>query len=719
MNARRITLTTLALTPALSVLAGCSQPQEKARNISTSAASMARTKAPSLDQGASVQQLARATAAASAPAAKPVFAPEATAAAKMPITGKAANAPVDAEERKAAAATSENFEQASQVAKAERRAEADATKYDMSRKPVGVETDPAVARLKKGGSFGASARYKNTDNFLVNSTPLGGRGRLQALRHISTVTPAAPKPHAVYNPNMYVADTYIGGNGERDRLAKLIQAGVLVDGKRVKLEAFTHNYAQTFPIPRHAALSVAADTVQSKIITSGAHTYLQIGLQAMKGELPRRPPLNLALVIDRSGSMGDEHKLEYAKSAAIKLVNSLAPSDTFTLIAFDDSVNVLVPAQRVTNKAHIRNLIAALQPGGGTNIFDGLSRAYEQVHKNLSADGVNRVILLSDGEVTVGVNDPQRFHHLAASQVDQDIETSAVGVGIEFNEDLMLSLARDGKGNYHFLKDGADTQRVFAQELDELTHVVAKAVKVRVQLAPGVGLIRVLGAQTLDKTETALVKKEEKKIDRKVAEELGIGANRQNAPDEPGIKMFIPAFYRGDSHVLMMEIKVPPQTAGFAGLRDMTKTPQGTLGQCKIADVSVKYKDLTNMTNREANASVAVQYAPTKDDMIYSVNRNVKKNLLGFQTGEALTQAAALIDQGRVSEAIQKVDERMTVVGVAAQQWSDHDLEQDGRLLDRYKSVLVQLNTHRQLAGGDFGQYLKRSLTYNGYQMTR
>ncbi len=71
-------------------------------------------------------------------------------------------------------------------------------------------------------------------------------------------------------------------------------------------------------------------------------------------------------------------------------------------------------------------------------------------------------------------NDPQQFHHLAASEVDKDVQTSAVGVGVEFNEDLMLSLARDGKGNYHFLKDGADTQQVFARELDELTHVVAK-----------------------------------------------------------------------------------------------------------------------------------------------------------------------------------------------------------------------------------------------------
>ena len=520
-----------------------------------------------------------------------------------------------------------------------------------------------------------------------------------------------PKPQAVYNPNMYVADTYIGGNGEHDRLAKLIQAGVLVDGRRVKLEAFTHNYAQAFPIPQYTALNLSADTVQSRIIQSGAHTYLQIGLQAMKGELPRRPPLNLALALDRSGSMRDEHKLEYAKAAAAKLVDSLTPADTFALVAFDDKADVLVPAQHVTDKARIRRLLNALQPGGGTNIYEGLSRAYAQVHKNVSLDGVNRVILLSDGQVTVGVNDPQRFHHLAATQVDADVETSAVGVGVEFNEDLMLSLARDGKGNYHFLKDGADTGQVFARELDELTHVVAKAVMLRVQLAPGVGLIRVLGAPVLDANQTAQVKADEKKMDVKVAEELGIASNRQHVPEEPGIKMLIPAFYRGDSHVVMLEIKVPPQNE--AG------SQSGPGAACKIADVSVKYKDLTTMTNRSANTAVSVEYTVGRDDMIYSVNRAVKKNLLGFQTGEALTQSAALIDQGRVGEAIQKVDERRTVLNVAAQQWNDRDLQQDGALLDRYKSVLAQLNTRGQLAGGDFGQYLKRTLTYNGYQMTR
>ncbi len=535
--------------------------------------------------------------------------------------------------------------------------------------------------------------------------PLAGDTYGAGERHHVPGEMPLPAPRTVYNPNMYVADTYIGGNGERDRLAKLISAGVLVDGRRVKLEAFTHNYAQAFAIPQTTALGLSADTVQSKIIQSGAHTYLQIGIQAMKGEPLRRPNLNITLAIDRSGSMRDEHKLEYAKSAAMQLVNSLTPDDTFSLVAFDDHADVLVPARHVVDKAAVRRLISSLHPGGGTNIYEGLKLAYGQAGKNITAEGVNRVILLSDGQVTVGVRDPQKFHHLTASQVDSDVETSAVGVGVEFNEDLMLGLARDGKGNYHFLKDGADTQQVFASELDELSHVVARDVKLRIQLAPGVGLVRVLGAPTLDAQQTASVKQDERKMDARVSEELGIAPDRQNAPEEPGIKMLIPAFYRGDSHVVMLEIKVPPQSASEP--------------VCKIADVSVKYKDLATLTNRTASVGVAVGYAPTQNEMIYSVNRSVKKNLLGFQTGEALTQAAQLMAQGRVGEAVQKVDERKTILDVAARQWQDSDLARDGGLLDRYKAVLMQFGSNHQLAQDNIGQYLQRTLTYNGYQMTR
>jgi Ca-activated chloride channel family protein len=275
-------------------------------------------------------------------------------------------------------------------------------------------------------------------------------------------------------------------------------------------------------------------------------------------------------------------------------------------------------------------------------------------------------------------------------------------MGVEFNEDLMLAIAREGRGNYHFIKESADAQRVFARELDDLTHVVARAVRLRIRLADGVGLVRVLGAQTLDAAQTRKVRAEERQIDRQAYEELGITPDRQRQPEEPGIKMLIPNFYRGDSHVVMLEIAVPPGH-----------------GSRKVADVFLKYKDLVARANREARATATVGYTPSRGEMVASINRNVKKNLLGFQTGEALAEAAALIEQGRLADAVRKVDERMVVMGLAAREWGDRDLERDGQLLNRYKEVLVSLRENPQLASGDLGQYLRKSLTYSGYQMTR
>lgn len=512
---------------------------------------------------------------------------------------------------------------------------------------------------------------------------------------------AAGAPKATYNPNMYVSSNYLGGSGAKDRLEKLISEGVLVEGKRVRLEAFSRNYAQAFPIPSRTSLGVTADPERTKIVEQGGRTFLQIGLQASKGEAPRRPDLNVALVIDVSGSMGDEGKMEFAKRAALRLVDGLREQDVLSVVAFDGTARVVVPAQRVRNAGDIKRKIQALAPGSDTNIFDGLQLGYQEARKFAHRDGVNLAILLSDGEVTSGINDPATFQRLAAKSADADIQTTSVGLGVSFNEDLMLSIAREGKGNYHFIKDGADTEKVFKKELDELTHVVARAVKLRIKLADGVGLVRVLGSQVLNDTQAKQVRAEEQKIDRKVLDELGIAANRKKA-DEPGIKMLIPNFYRGDNHVVMLEIEVPKGR-----------------GPRAIAEVFLKYKDLPHRANREEKVAVRMQYTPDRSQMVASINKNVKKNLLGFQTGEALMQAAALIDQGRTSEAVKLLDERMVVLGVAAREWRDRDLDRDGKLLDRYKLVVAQYGRDQQVASSDMGDYLRKSLTYAGYQMTR
>lgn len=502
------------------------------------------------------------------------------------------------------------------------------------------------------------------------------------------------------NPDIYIQNEYIGGAGSRDRIEKLIASGVMVDGKQVKLDSFSRTYQQTFPIPSGCALGIVAETERAKIVQEGDHTFLQVGLQATQSERPQRPPLNVALVIDRSGSMSEDEKLANARRAALKLVSELRPEDTFALIAFDDRAQTLIPAQRALNRHKIEAAISALKPGGGTNIFAGLTLGYREVAKHTRPEGVNRVILLSDGEVTAGIKDPQAFHRLVASEVESDIQTTSVGLGLEFNEQLMLAIATDGRGNYHFIKNGADTQSVFARELDELSHVVAKAVRLRINLAPGIGLVRVLGAKTLDANEAGAAKAEERRIDARVAEELGITSDRQHEKDEPGIKLLIPDFYRGDNHIVMLELSVPPG-----------------VGKRRVADVFLKYKDLTTSRNCRQKTMAEIEYTPNRAEMIASVRRSVKKNLLGLQTGEALSDAGRLIAAGDIAEAIKRVDERMVVLGVAAKAWNDRDLDHDGALLSRYKTVIAGMG--RQPAQAELGQYLSRSLTYAGYKLTR
>jgi Ca-activated chloride channel family protein len=181
---------------------------------------------------------------------------------------------------------------------------------------------------------------------------------------------------------------------------------------------------------------------------------------------------------------------------------------------------------------------------------------------------------------------------------------------------------------------------------------------------------------------------------------LGITANRAREKDEPGIKMLIPNFQRGDNHVVMLEIAVPPGR-----------------GSREVAQVFVKYKDVASRANREVTTAARVEYTPDRAAMVASTRRPVKKNLLAFQTGEALTQAAALIQQGKASEAAKALDERMVVLGLAAREWRDADLDSDGKLLGQYRDVVVRLHRHPEtMASNSLGEYVAKSLTFGGYQ---
>ena len=502
------------------------------------------------------------------------------------------------------------------------------------------------------------------------------------------------------DPNAYLTSTYLGGRGERERVAKLVEEGVTVGDNMVKLEAFTREYSQAFAIPTKTALNLTAETEHARITASGARTHLQVGLQAIKREAPRRPPLNICLVVDRSGSMGDERKIEYARQAAIEVVDRLAETDTIAVIAYDDTAQVLAPAARATGKAALRQKLETLAPGGSTDIHAALQAGYAEVQKGLDSEAINQVILLSDGMVTAGISDLGAFGRLTSRMFDDDIQTTAVGMGLQYDENLMMTVARQGKGNYHFVRDPASIGEIFQEELEDLTHVVAQALRLRIKVADDVKLLRVLGSVEMEEDAIDAAKTTERRLDERVYRELGITPDRQEIEDEPGLKMLIPQFYMGDSHVVMLEIEVPPGK-----------------GKREIADVYLKYKDVVFRKNRETETAATIEYTPLQDTMVASLRQPVKKNRLGFETGEALKKAAAFIHRGQNGKAATAISEQMDVLGLAAQEWKDPDLNRDHQLMGAYVQVIGGLGSG-YAADTDLGEYLAKSLTYSAYQRT-
>ncbi len=182
-------------------------------------------------------------------------------------------------------------------------------------------------------------------------------------------------------------------------------------------------------------------------------------------ERPERPLLNLALVLDRSGSMGGS-KLKFAKEAAIYAVHNLLPEDRVAVVIYDNSVEVLVPSTLVgEQRGRIAELIGRICTGGSTALHAGWLEGATQVAAYQETGRLNRVALLSDGLANVGETNPKVITEQVRGLAQRGITTSTLGVGLEYNENLMAAMAEAGEGNYYFIESSADIPRIFAREL--------------------------------------------------------------------------------------------------------------------------------------------------------------------------------------------------------------------------------------------------------------
>ena len=230
------------------------------------------------------------------------------------------------------------------------------------------------------------------------------------------------------------------------------------------------------------------------ISTEPSREHLLIQLKSAPNIMGQRLPLNVTLVIDRSGSMEGE-PLDYVKRACGYVVDLLEPNDILSVVTFEEQVDVLVPARRVVNKTLLKEHINRLEVGNTTNLYDGITVGCQQV-ASVMADGyINRVLLLTDGEPTAGIKDFTSIVGHVAEQKSRGITVTALGFGAEYNEELMAGIARNSGGNYYYISRPELIPEVFRRELESLMTITARNMRLRLNLSRWVQLRQIYGRQ--------------------------------------------------------------------------------------------------------------------------------------------------------------------------------------------------------------------------------
>lgn len=266
---------------------------------------------------------------------------------------------------------------------------------------------------------------------------------------------------------------------------RFLNAGQLPPTDGVRVEELLNYFSYNYEAPTSAQTPFSIHTELSGTPWNSNTRLLHIGLKGFEVAAESRPAANLVFLIDVSGSMSDANKLGLLKSSINMLSSQLTENDRVSIVVYAGASGVVLEPTPGNNTAVIRRALKQLNAGGSTNGEAGIELAYDMAEKSMSEDSINRIILATDGDFNVGINDINKLKQLIEQKRESGIALTTLGFGTgNYNDYLMEQLADVGNGSYAYIDTLNEARKVLNEELTATLMTIAKDVKIQIEFNP-------------------------------------------------------------------------------------------------------------------------------------------------------------------------------------------------------------------------------------------
>jgi hypothetical protein len=462
-------------------------------------------------------------------------------------------------------------------------------------------------------------------------------------------------------PRGYWANTYLPGDPEVRLLERRLgEAGETTLGSTglspLALAELADRGRQPFDAPAETALALYVHA-DRRAGDARSRMIVQVGLKASSRRAGRRPAMHVAVVLDARTAL-DAESQSRVRALLDALSRARDTGDRMSLFAAGPHGGVLVPSGQL-RRGEVE--VALTRLFGGENVEHApadVGSAVRAAVESIAADdqavatlGAGLVLVVTPGLSDADGDALSDLAHVAALG---GVTTSVVGLGTGAALDPLDAVALAGQGRGSVLDSTSAATAAVTREIEAVSRIVARSIRLRIRLAAGVQLVGVLGSYRLDDDQAERVREAESAIDRELALRLGITSDR--GEDEDGMQIVVPAFYADDSHVILLDVVAPPGP---------------------IADVRARYKDLLHLRNESATGAFELARGTNTRGPL---ELNVLENLVAFEIGTALDDASRMVAAGDRAAAERRIDEARAMV--AGLEERIPELGRSGRLDD-------------------------------------